>query len=227
MRPSAALLVHWQDMDAIAAAAAALPCVLVGQAPPDVAGIGVRCASFDAGDGVLRLLDHLRSLGHRRIAMVSDTASGWRGAERHGAAATAAALRGCGLGQVRLVEGRGWERARRLAAAGTTGWIADSQGTGYALLTHLAGWGWQVPRDASICSFSFTAPDPGRPRLTGMRGDWRAVGRIAARWALTRPDPTDPVTRLLVQSRVLPGETTAPLAAALRRGRPTAAGRCR
>lgn len=210
LRPSAALLVHWQDLAAIAAAAERLPCVLVGQAPPDAAGIGVRCASFDAGDGVLRLLDHLRSLGHRRLAMLSDSASGWRGAERHGAAVTAAALRGVELAQVRLELGQGWERVRRLHRAGITGWISDSQATGYALLAHLASWRARVPAEVSVCSFSFTQPPPGLPRLTGMRGDWRAVGRIAARWALTRPDPTDPVTRLLVRSRVEPGETTGP-----------------
>jgi LacI family transcriptional regulator len=210
LRPSAALLLYWTDADAIAAIAARLPCVLVGQTPAEAEGSGVRLATFDAADGVLRLLDHLLELGHRRIASLADAALGWRSIERHGAAHAAALLRRHPLRHLLVEGGDGWDGVRRAHRAGVTAWIADGQNTAYALIDHLAGWGAQVPRDVSVCSFHFTPPEPGQRQLTGMRGDWQAVGRIAARWALTRPDPTDPVTRLLVRSRVEPGDTTAP-----------------
>jgi DNA-binding LacI/PurR family transcriptional regulator len=208
LRPSALLLCHWHDDASAAALSRELPSVVVGQPPPDPSA--VRHATFDAANGVLRLLDHLLGLGHRRIAFLGDAATGWRGCERLGAAHAAALQRGIGLDVLRVEAGGGWDAVRTALQAGTTGWICDAQVTGEALLARCTDWSVRVPQDASVCGFFFTPPAADAPCLTGMRGDWRAVGRIAARWALTRPDRLDPGTRLLVQSQVEPGGTTGP-----------------
>lgn len=218
LRPSALLLCFWHDDEAAATLSAELPCVIVGQPPAEPAA--VRYASFDAEHGVLLLLDHLLRLGHRRIAFLGDAATGWRGHQRLGAAVAAALQRAIPLRRLRVDGARGWPAVRAALADGITGWICDAQATGEALLMHCARWGVKVPREASVCSFSFNDPGAGGQRLTGMRGDWQAVGRIAARWALTRPDRLDPSTRLLVQSRIEPGETTAPPPTARDRRRP-------
>lgn len=207
-RPSALLLCLWHDSTSAADLAASLPTVVVGQPPDDP--VGVRYASFDAADGVLRLLDHLLGLGHRRIAFLSSAASGWRGCERAGAAQAAAMRRGVALAQLRVDGGRNWPTVRRAMRAGTTGWICDAQQTGEELLRRCIDWGVRVPLDVSVCGFFFATAAVGAQRLTGMQGDWAAVGRIAARWALTRPDRLDPGMRLLVRSRVEPGDTTGP-----------------
>jgi LacI family transcriptional regulator len=206
LRPSALLLCHWHDEASAAALSRDLPTVVVGQPPPSPSA--VRHATFDAANGVLQLLDHLLDLGHRRIAFLGDAATGWRGHERHGAAQAAALQRRLPLRAVRVDGGRGWNAVRGAIRSGISGWICDAQNTGEALLAHCQAWDVRVPRDVSVCGFFFTPPMPGRIRLTGMRGDWHAVGRVAARWALTRPDLLDPGLRLLVQSRVEPGETT-------------------
>ena len=206
LRPSALLLCFWHDDASAVALSAERPCVVVGQPPADPSP--VRHATFDASQGVLQLLDHLLELGHHRIAFLGDVGTTWRGHERAGAAQAASRLRGTALRQLRVDGDRGWGAVRAALRAGTSGWICDAQTTGEALLERCRTWRVQVPRDASVCSFSFNRPAPGRPHLTGMRGDWQAVGRIAARWALTRPDRLDPGTRLLVQSRVEQGETT-------------------
>lgn len=217
LRPSALLLCHWYDDASAAALSQRLPSVVVGQPPADPSA--VRHATFDAANGVLRLLDHLLGLGHRRIAFLGDAGSGWRGRERLGAALAAAAQRGVAVEVLRVETGQGWDGVRRSLQAGITGWICDAQGTGEAMLAHCADWAVRVPQEASVCSFCFVPPVPGALRLTGMRGDWRAVGRIAARWALTRPDRLDPGTRLLVQSQVEPGDTTGPVSPARDRRR--------
>jgi LacI family transcriptional regulator len=219
LRPSALLLCHWHDDTSAAALALELPTVVVGQPPADPSA--VRHATFDAANGVLRLLDHLLGLGHRRIAFLGDAATGWRGRERLGAAQAASLQRGIGLEVLRIEAGGGWQAVRHALRAGITGWICDAQVTGEAMLARCAGWSVHVPQDVSVCGFFFTPPVEGAVHLTGMRGDWRAVGRIAARWALTRPDRLDPGTRLLVQSQVEPGETTGPVRPA--RGRRRAA----
>ncbi len=208
MRPSALLLCLWHDSASATDLAAGLPTVVVGQPPEDPAG--VRYASFDAADGVLRLLDHLLGLGHRRIAFLSSATSGWRGCERAGAAQAAAMNRGIGIMQLRVDGTHGWSAVRRALRAGATGWICDAQKTGEELLQRCVGWDVQVPREVSVCGFFFASPATGGRRLTGMQGDWAAVGRIAARWALTRPDRLDPGMRLLVLSRVESGDTTGP-----------------
>lgn len=206
LQPSALLLCLWHDGTSAAELAASLPAVVVGQPPVDPAD--VRYATFDAADGVLRLLDHLLGLGHRRIAFLSSAASGWRGCERAGAAQAAALTRGIGIASLRVDGEHGWPAVRRALRAGTTGLICDAQKTGEELLRRCAGWGIGVPQDVSVCGFFFAAPEAAARRLTGMRGDWAAVGRIAARWALTRPDRLDPGMRLLVRGRVEPGHTT-------------------
>ncbi len=208
LRPSALLLCHWRDDGAMAELAAELPTVVVSQPPADPSP--VRHATFDAHNGVLRLLDHLLGFGHQRIAFLGDAATGWRGHERLGAAQAAALHRGTDLRTLRIDGKRGWTAVRAALRAGVTGWICDAQNTGEALLERCAAWEVRVPRDASVCGFFFSPPASGAVHLTGMRGDWHAVGRIAARWALTRPDRLDPGTRLLVQSRVEPGDTTGP-----------------
>jgi LacI family transcriptional regulator len=208
-RPSALLLCLWQDAETAADLAAALPTVVVGQPPAEYDGM--RYAVFDAADGVLRLLDHLLELGHRRLVFLSSASSGWRGCERAGAAQAAALQRGASLAQLRIGRARDWSLVRRAMRSGTTGWICDAQSTGETLLRLCCDWGIGVPRDVSVCGFFFTAPSPDRCPLTGMHGDWAAVGRIAARWALTRPDRLDPGMRMLVRSRVEPGGTTGPV----------------
>ncbi|MBN8524405.1 MAG: LacI family DNA-binding transcriptional regulator [Planctomycetes bacterium] len=208
LRPSALLLCFWPDEASALALSLERPCVLVGQPPAGPSPL--RCATFDATAGVMQLLDHLLELGHRRFGFVTDRSTGWRGCERHGAATAAAAMRGVPL-TVHAVSGpRGWSRVRTAITAGTTGWICDAESTGQAMLEQCAHWQMAVPQQASVCGFFFSNRQPGRPHLTGMRGDWQAVGRIAARWALTRPDHLDPGTRLLVASRVEAGATTGP-----------------
>lgn len=217
LRPSALLLCHWRDDASAAALSRELPSVVVGQPPADPSA--VRHATFDAANGVLRLLDHLLGLGHRRIAFLGEFATGWRGRERLGAAHAAALQRGIDLVALRVDGQDGWQKVLAALQAGITGWICDAQATGEAMLARCAGWSVRVPQDVSVCGFFFTPPREGAVHLTGMRGDWRAVGRIAARWALTRPDRLDPGTRLLVQSLVEPGDTTGPVRPARRRRR--------
>lgn len=208
LRPSALLLCFWHDDASACALSHERPCVVVGQPPAETHA--ARYASFDAAHGTLQLLDHLLELGHRRIAFLGARTTGWRGHERRGAAMAAAGMRGVTLRQLTIEDDASWNAVRTAMRQGISGWICDAQGTGEALLMRCRSWSLRVPADASICGFFFHPPAPGQPRLTGMRGDWQAVGRIAARWALTRPDRLDPSTRLLVGSRVEPGDTTAP-----------------
>ena len=217
LRPSALLLCHWHDDASAASLSRELPSVVVGQPPADPSA--VRHATFDAANGVLRLLDHVLGLGHRRVAFLGDAATGWRGYERLGAAHAAALQRGVELDALRVDGQAGWEKVLAAMRKGFTGWICDAQATGEAMLAHCASWSVRVPHDISVCGFFFTPPVEGAVHLTGMRGDWRAVGRVAARWALTRPDRLDPGTRLLVQSQVEPGSTTGPLRSARDRRR--------
>lgn len=206
---SALLFCHWFDLAAATTLSARLPSVVIGNPLAD--GGSLRRVSFDAAEGVVRLYEHLWKLGHRRIAFVSDSASGWKGSERAGAALAATLHHEVPCTILRIDGLHGWTSIHQAVQQGITGLIADSQKVGQQLLQRLAEWSVDVPRQVSVCSFTFTPTPAGCLRLTAMRGDWQAVGRIAARLALSRPDQLDPGLRLLVTSQVEEGETTGPV----------------
>ncbi|MEG3616108.1 LacI family DNA-binding transcriptional regulator [Isoptericola haloaureus] len=197
---------------AVEAALAALEgrrVVLVNQAAE-----GVPAVAADHAAGMRRALEHLRALGHRRVAYVGGPAGSWSDRRRR-AGLTAAAERYDDVEVVPLgafrpqVEG-GQAAADLVVACGATAVLTFNDLVAVGLVDRLRARGLDVPRDLSVVGSddSYVASLVSPP-LTTLRADLRALGRAAVDLLLAddggAPAPLD--VDLVVRSSTAPPAT--------------------
>ena len=164
------------------------PVVVVNRQLPDA---DVPIVGVDYVRGIRDLVDHLRGLGHRRIAYVSGPASSASNAERLRGVADATAAHPDG--RIEVVPGGsrlddGYAAAAAVLAArdaGATAVIAFNDLVALGLMTRLRELGVDVPGDLSIAGFD-DVPMAGfaTPRLTSMSVPRGEIG--AQVWARLR-----------------------------------------
>jgi len=179
---------------------------------------GVPAVETDHAAGMRRALEHLRALGHRRIAYVGGPESSWSDRRRRAGLAAAAYddVDVVALGAFRpQVEG-GQAAADLVVASGATAVITFNDLVAVGLVGRLRARGLDVPGDLSVvgCDDSYVASLV-TPALTTLRVDLRAMGRaavdllVADDGATAAPLDVD----LVVRSSTAP-PTPAPAAAA-------------
>ncbi|WP_402462498.1 LacI family DNA-binding transcriptional regulator [Isoptericola aurantiacus] len=145
---------------------------------------GVPAVEADHGGGMRRALEHLRALGHRRVAYVGGPRSSWSDRRRRAGLADA----GTGYDDVEIVplgafrpqvEG-GQSAADLVVASGATAVVTFNDLVAVGLVDRLRARGLEVPRDLSVvgCDDSYVAALV-TPPLTTLRVDLRALGRAA------------------------------------------------
>lgn len=103
------------------------------------------------------------------------------------------------------------EVARLTREAGVTAWVCAADHQAYHLVQELRTLGISVPRDCSVTGFDGIEPPPGALRLTSMRVVHEDIGTSAlVRLTSRMLDPKSPRRKILVEARVVPGETVAP-----------------
>lgn len=210
-----AILWGWEDPELVRWLAGSVPCVVVGNL------LHLRepwaTVTINHYAGTVLMLDHLLDLGHRRIGFIHAEAVGSRSHERLGAFIQALALRGLDVAQPEVLHlPRPADCRSRLPpriAAGTRAWICDSHATGLAAQAALAEAGIRVPEQVSLVSFLAKAHPADRPPLTGVRGPFRALGRIALRALLEPKAEWEPGRRILLDVDLEPGGTCGSLTA--------------
>ncbi len=136
---------------ALAELAAGSTTVLVGRRSGDIPAVTV-----DNADGVRQALDHLRALGHRRIAYVG-ASTAWANGQRRDAFLAARAA----LPDVELLEVGGFREsisggiaaADLVIASGATAALAYNDGVAFGLLERLRQRGLAVPDEMSVVGF--------------------------------------------------------------------------
>ena len=169
-----------------------VPTVVVGRALhlPDVAP-GVDVVRADDAGGITNAVDHLVSLGHRRIAHVDGGGGAIADARR---SAYLAAVRRRGIGPVVLTGGleeqAGADAVEALPpAAGITALVAFNDRTAIGAIDRLERRGVPVPAGMSVTGFDDSLPARHvRIALTSVRQGHLEQARTAVRLALERLD---------------------------------------
>lgn len=135
--------------DALTRALERVPSVMVHRSVE-----GFACITADLVDGMRQAIDHLRAIGHRRIAHVAGPRGSWSAAER---------LRGYELEVEpgnRIVIGPntdafegGVAAAERLLAAGATGIVTYNDFSALGLVSRLTALRVRIPEDVSVVGF--------------------------------------------------------------------------
>jgi len=147
---------------------------------------GVPSVTADDVAGAVRALDHLRALGHRRIAYVGGPETSWsdrmrrEGLRRAAAADGAPAVEVVDLGAFRPHVQGGYSAADLATGAGATAVVAYNDLVALGVEQRLRERGIPVPAEVSVLGFDDTfVATLASPPLTSVGTDLRAVGGAA------------------------------------------------
>ncbi|ACQ81556.1 transcriptional regulator, LacI family [Beutenbergia cavernae DSM 12333] len=176
---------------AIAARASRLPLVTLNRDVPGVPGV-----TLDTPGGVAHALDHLASLGHRRIAYAGGPPESWSDARRRRVARARARRLGVELvvlGPYAPLQASGAAAADAAVHAAASAVVAFNDLMAIGILARLADRGLAVPRDLSVvgCDDVFGA-DFAHPPLTTITAPVERAGRAATSMLLARLDDGAP-----------------------------------
>jgi len=182
--------------------AAAIPLVVLNRDLP-----GVPCVVIDSPTGVEQAVEHLVSLGHRRIAYASGPATSWSNEGRWRALVRAGSRHGITPVRVGPFHSRrtaGAAAADAVLNAGVTACIAFNDLLAIGMLMRLRERGVRVPGELSIvgCDDIFGA-DFCDPPLTTLTAPIERAGRAAVAMLLARlTDPALPTGRLVLPTHL-------------------------
>ncbi|ACZ29411.1 transcriptional regulator, LacI family [Xylanimonas cellulosilytica DSM 15894] len=168
----------------------------------------------DVAAGVRLALEHLRGLGHRRIAYVGGPATSWSDARRRAALGDADVV---ALGPHHPTVAGGAAAADAVVASGATAAITFNDVVAVGLVRAVRERGLRVPEDLSVvgCDDTFLAALV-TPALTSIGTDLREVGRSATELLVGRltaapgsgPDDAAPATITLPGTLTVRDSTT-------------------
>jgi DNA-binding LacI/PurR family transcriptional regulator len=163
---------------------------------------GVASVTADDAASAALALDHLRALGHRRVAYVGGPATSWSDQRRReGLRRAAEASRGGSVDDVPPVEvvelgafrpqvAGGYSAADVAVGTGATAVVAYNDLVAVGLVERLRARGLDVPGDVSVVGFDDTfVATVASPALTSVGPDLRAVGAAAVDLLVARLAP--------------------------------------
>jgi LacI family transcriptional regulator len=203
-----------------------LPFVHTGAFP---APHGCACVGFRNRAAIVRVVQYLLDLGHRRIAMLAGVAAGNdRAGERIAGVREALAAAGLGLPPSRLAEApytlqAAREAARRLLAArpAPTALVCGNDVLAFGALLEAQARGVEVPRDLSVLGFDdLELARHWRPALSTVHVPTEAMWTLAAEHLLARlDDPSAEAVQREIEVELVVRESTARTPAAARKPR--------
>ncbi len=172
---------------------------------------GLGSVVIDTAQGMEQAVEHLVSLGHRRLVYVSGPKGSWSNDRRWRAIERSARRLGVDLSRTRDFSPRsasGTAAADVVLTTGATGCIAYNDLLAIGMLARFAERGVDVPGDLSVvgCDDSFGA-DICHPSLTTVTAPVEQAGRVAVSMLLSGSPPGRP-TGPAASSAVLPTHLT-------------------
>ena len=154
---------------------------------------GMPSVVIDQHDGARQIVEHLASLGHDSIAVLTGPRMSWLGAQRWRGLATAA--RSLGISMTRLgpfppILAGGAAAADAGLHSGASAFVAHNDLLAIGVLRRLEERGVSVPEDVSVVGFDdIFGADFCSPALTTLAGPLETAGRIAIDLLLARLEP--------------------------------------
>jgi DNA-binding LacI/PurR family transcriptional regulator len=165
------------------------PVVLMNRELPGIASV-----VLDHVQGCRQIVEHLASLGHRRLVYLAGPKSSWMAKIRWAALRTAAedlGLEAQRIGPFTPKASQGGAAADGAVHAGATGIVAHNDLLAIGVAQRLAQRSIRVPEDVSIVGFDdIFAADLCTPSLTTLGGAHADVGRAAVELLLDAVGPT-------------------------------------
>jgi LacI family transcriptional regulator, galactose operon repressor len=143
---------------------------------------GIPRVLMDSGAGVSEAVDHLASLGHKRIAYVSGPKSSWSNAQRRAAVRRRAKVHAL---QVLIVPAQmasfqtGYAAAPAILQYGATAAVAFDDLMAQGILAGLAARGVSIPRDFSVVGCDDVLGAMTYPPLSSISNACAEAGRVA------------------------------------------------
>ncbi|MEM9914101.1 MAG: LacI family DNA-binding transcriptional regulator [Planctomycetota bacterium] len=201
--------------DAVSRLARQLPCVKVAGYTPNVS---VDCIHHDDLSSMEMLVDHLWSLGHRRIGFVPAAdftveRIRWSGLvlalQRRGVSLAEMGSWGFEPGSIQDHDTLAERVEDRLNNQGVTAWVAANDAEGYRLMSGLASRGIVCPRDLSVCGFDHFDPPANLPRMTSVEAPFEDLGKLAvARLHQRIRQVVSTTNHTMLSCQLVPGEST-------------------
>lgn len=174
--------------------------------------------------GIVTLVRQLVAAGHQRIGYLTwnYTVAGHWGLQRFGGYVEALFSLGLEFAPSRVLNIH--KNSPRLNAAqlcdevvrqireeGVTAWVCAADHQAYQLIQDLPTRGIRVPEDCSVTGFDGLEPPPGLRRVASMQVPHEDIGAAALSRLLNRIlHPNSPRRKILVEARLVPGDTIAP-----------------
>lgn len=184
--------------DQLVKVAATVPIVTINRTSP-----GVPTVLIDTPHGVQQAVEHLFSLGHRKIAYMAGPATSWSDKRRWDALKEIAKTLGITilrLGPFHPSQRSGGSAADAAIISGATGCIAFNDLVAIGMLVRLKERGVDVPGEISVvgCDDTFGA-DFSSPPLTTLTAPIEQAGRVATEMLLSRLQPSNTAERTQVE----------------------------
>jgi len=171
---------------------------------------------IDDESGAVALVQHLVSLGHRRILYIGDTRLPWFAARHRGylRALADSGLEPCADTSPATSDlyGHGQQSVARALESGCefTAVFGGLDAVAYGAITALRARGLRVPEDVSVAGFGDQYRGSRDPGLTTVHMDAEEVGRQLADMAVRKTQaPTKPIPAIELACRLIPRESSA------------------
>jgi LacI family transcriptional regulator len=185
-----------------------------GQSPLD-------CIDVDHHRGIERLVEHLRSKGHRRIGFFTwryPVEAGWS-MRRYGAYVEMLTSHGIDVHPEDVINidprrvlslAESYEQVCRQTRAGVTAWMCAADHQAFELIDALHAAGLEVPKDVSVTGFDGLIPPKGGPKLTTVDIPFHQIGIIGGKRLLDLIQKRfDSLQHILLNCDLKPGRTVA------------------
>jgi DNA-binding LacI/PurR family transcriptional regulator len=180
-------------------------------------GSDVPAVMYDQAQGSRAAVEHLISLGHRKIAEISGPLANHDGADRH--ETYLKVLRENALGKGLSIEGdfsidSGYHSMKQLLESGGdfSAVFMGNDSMAFGAHSALREAGLRVPEDISIVSFD-DVPEAAHfvPKLTTVRQDFQALGRLTIEYLLSMiENPETEIYQRVLQPQLMIRESTCP-----------------